>query len=156
MHSPFISSTSLFFPVWSGFSDPSLRPTLMVARDGSGYRPVEIAEFGGDILISGITVSNKPALPVSQGTYGISLTGTGSFSNYSSSIPTATGAVVSLSVEPHSDNNDIIYYAFSGNATTGNAWEIRGDRTFEIVNNSSLFFAQRTSGQIVMVHFQTF
>lgn len=46
MSGPFTYSDR-FSPVWSGFNDVSLRPTLIIARDGSGYRPVSISEILG-------------------------------------------------------------------------------------------------------------
>lgn len=185
------SSTDPFGPVWSGFSDSSLRPTLLIARDGSGYRPVLVSELNASVSISGLTVAvdavgisgsngatldvisiggvnglavtmpsgvqTQPDLPISHGVYGIDLTGVGVFSNYASVSPLASGANVTiLSVEPDSSNSRPVWYAFSGTASTGQAWEMRGDRTFELASNRVLFFAQATGNQRVMVHFQTY
>jgi len=57
MREPLLSSTGKFFPIWSGFVDPSLRPALMIARDGSGYRPVDIGELGTTAIASGLNVN---------------------------------------------------------------------------------------------------
>lgn len=47
MHKPFASSSDPFHPIWSGLADYNVRPTLLVARDGSGFRPVDISDLGG-------------------------------------------------------------------------------------------------------------
>lgn len=99
--------------------------------------------------------SVKPSIPPTQGTYAIPLTGIGVFGNYSSTITNVNGTV-SISIETDSLNTDRVYYAFSGTATTGQAWELRGDKGFELSSTTGIFFAQATSGQRVMVHFQSY
>lgn len=203
MRNPLVSSTDRVHPLWSGAADYNLRPIMMVAREGSGFRPVDISDFGTSASISGtvsitgivavdgvgITGANglsvnvisasgfnafpviiasgsfptapstqgiKPALPSNYFTYGINLTGTGSFSNYSSLIPNINGNPVNMSVEPDSDNVDKVWYAFSGTSSTGQAFELRGDKTFEVSGTTSLFLAQASSGNRVMIHCQIY
>lgn len=83
MRSPLLHSDSPFAPIWSGFDDSTLRPCLMVAREGSGYRPMSTTDFGsgggggstttnGQVGISGsnglsaniVTFGGLNALPV--------------------------------------------------------------------------------------------
>jgi hypothetical protein len=45
--SSLFSTTGPFDYLWSGISDTSLRPVLIVGRDGSGFRPINISELGG-------------------------------------------------------------------------------------------------------------
>lgn len=241
MKNPLVSSTDRVHPLWSGTTDYTLRPTMMVVRDVSGFRPVDASELfradiSGTVSVTGIvavdavgitgqngvifdvipnvngrsaisvlstqsgnwqvgvTGSNglsinpflvsgfnaipvflasgslgsaggssapavqatKPALPNNYGTYGINLTGIGVFSNYSTIIPNVTGNPLSLTVEPDSDNGGKVYYAFSGTASTGQAYELRGDKPFDVSGTTSIFFAQVSSGNRVMVHFQVY
>lgn len=100
--------------------------------------------------------ATKPGLPLSQQTYAINLTGTAVFSNYTSVIPNVNGNPIMLSVEPDSDNNFKVYYAFSGTASTGQAWELRGDKTFELSSTTGIFFAQSQGSNRVMIHYQQY
>ncbi len=208
MRQPLVSSTDIYHPIWTGAADLSLRPTMMVVRDGSGFRPVDASELfrasiSGQVSVTGIVTvdavgitgnggvaldvvnvsgfnavpvfivsggagggsssvnfpavqATKPALPLNYGTYGINLTGIGVFGNYSTIIPNVTGNPLSLTVEPDSDNGGKVYYAFSGTASTGQAFELRGDKPFDVSGTTSIFFAQVSSGNRVMVHFQVY
>lgn len=137
------------------FSTASLNDnTLTVLRsDIAGNLWVALANSLSDLVDS---MATRPKLPNQNITYSIPLTGVGVFSNYSSSIPALTGNVIVMSLQPHSSNNQSIYYSFSGTASTGNSWEIRGDRTIEVDSNTNVFFAQATGNQIVNVHVQVF
>lgn len=46
-----------FDPVWSGFHDAVLRPSLSIIRDGSGYRPATPSDYGSLLYASGITIT---------------------------------------------------------------------------------------------------
>jgi hypothetical protein len=226
---------------WSSLDDSSLRPSLLVLRDGSNYRVANPVDFGsgagGSSSIVGISGSNgttlnilssggfnnlvgmvqgivpsgfsgtlphpliaggvintsgtgsftnntvqhsqldgfgnnwvslgtalselvdsiatRPLAPLSNGTYGINITGTGVFSNYSGTIPTVVGNSVRLSIESDNSNNGPVYYSFSSSAVTGDAFKIQDVRTFETTSNLNVFFAQTTGAQRVMVHYQS-
>lgn len=135
-----------------GITGESAIPLNVVAVSGFNAIPV--------FIVSGSTggggSSSTPAMPTSFGVYAISLTGNAVFSNYDSIIPIVDGSPIVLSVEPDSENTDKIYYAFSGTATTGNAWEIRGDKVFEVFSTTGVFFAQATGLNRVMVHYQQY
>lgn len=123
------------------------------AQNGLGVNAAQSGNW--NVGITG-TVPTKAGLPISQNVYAINLTGNAVFSNYASVIPNVNGNPISLSVEPDSDNNFKVYYSFSGTATTGQAWELRGDKTFELSSTTGIFFAQASGGNRIMVHYQQY
>ena len=135
------------FPNINGFSRSNdIRGVVSFIYDviSGQYRPLKPSDFGSVNI-----------LPLSQGTYGLNVTGI-TFSNYTGVAPEISGTRVSISMEPHSQNTQPVYYAFSGTATTGNAWELRGDRTVEVSTNTEIFFASQSGIQKVMVHYRVF
>lgn len=67
MRTPLVTSTDSLHPNWSGMADYGLRPTLMVVRDTSGFRPLDASAFNltissGNVVTGaqtvGITGSN--------------------------------------------------------------------------------------------------
>lgn len=95
----------------------------------------------------------QPTPPSMQGAYAITVTGS-NFSNYASVVPNVDG-YLSMSFETASTNTGPIWYSFSGGATTGNAWELRGDRTFSMLSTTGIFFGSKNT-QTVMVHYQKY
>lgn len=94
--------------------------------------------------------------PTTQGVYAIDITGT-NFDNYASVSTLGSGASVTMmSVEPDSRNTFPVYYSFSGTATTGQAWELRGERTIEVNSTRDIFWSSASGTQRVMIHFQNF
>lgn len=138
-------------PITSGIALPG--NTLQALQlDTSGNLWVNL----GTALTNTIdSIATSPKTPLVNTVYQLVLTGVGVFNNYTSIVPNLTGSL-SMSVEPHSSNNQPIYYSFSGGAVTGQAWELRGDRTFELNETTGVFFAQATGSQIVCFHVQTF
>jgi len=101
------------------------------------------------------SIATRKQLPTAQDVYSIDVTGTG-FSNYTGVIPLLSGTSVSLSMEPHSENTGSLYYAFDSGATTGNSWELVGERTIEVFGTADVFFASQTGTQRVMLHYAQF
>jgi hypothetical protein len=142
----------------TGANGLPINPTLV---SGFNAIPVFLASGGLGGGSSSSTVTNivaiKPALPsVSNVTYAINITGNGTFSNYFDQIPLITGSPVTLSIEPDSNNSDPIYIAFSGTATTGNAYELRGDKSIDVSGTAAVYFAQATGSNRVMVLVQAY
>lgn len=134
---------------------------VMDVQSVSGFGAIPVFLASGSLGSSSAPVAvqaTKPSLPNSFQVYAISLTGSGVFSNYASSIPNVTGNPVTFSVEPSSNNTDTVYYSFSGTASTGNAFELRGDKTFYVSATTGVFFAQSTSGGFnkVMIHIEVY
>lgn len=56
---PLLHCESEFNPIWSGFHDAILRPTLMIIKDesGRGFRPATNADFGNLLHVSGVVIT---------------------------------------------------------------------------------------------------
>lgn len=147
---PTVGGTIVKSNVSGIYPDNTVQPFL---SDQFGNMFISLATSLSHLIDS---MSTRPVAPLTKGVYGLSLTGVGVFDSYSGITPLIIGNVVSLSIEPDSSNTDKVFYSFSGTATTGQAWELRGERTFEISSNREVFIAQASSGQRVMFHFQTF
>lgn len=115
----FVSSTTPFNLVWSGLGDSNLRPALIVARDGSGFRPVDIGDLGGSGSSAsssrvGITGSNGSSVSV------VSVGGNNAFpviiASGSSTFLTGT-----QTVDPVVDYSAFSPLGFNGSAPT-TAW----------------------------------
>lgn len=177
MHQPLCFSSNPFTPIWSGVSSTTLLPSLICIKDGSGYRPATTTDFAGGggglvsgtVSISGIvpisgafgvaitgTTTVKAALPFTSFTYAINITGANIFSNYASQIPNVNGNPLSLSIVPDSTNSDRVFIAYSGGATTGNAFELRGDKSVEVGSTTGIFFGQDTGTNRVMILCQVY
>lgn len=130
--------------------------TPMDVRTVSGFNAIPVfIVSGGAGGGGGGSSSLTPVVPVDQATYSFPLISGSTFSNYIGSVPNING-IVSVSVEPDSANSDPIYYAFSPAATTGTAWEIRGDRTFEVSGTTAVYFGAITSTDRVRVHYSKY
>lgn len=120
------SSSTPFDIIWSGVADYTLRPTLIVARDGSGFRPVDISNLGGSGGSSttngqvGITGSNGQAVQI------VNIGGTNAFPVAIISGQTiVSGATINLTgtqtVDPIIDYSSFTPLCFNGSPAT-TAW----------------------------------